>query len=56
VWLGKRESRYIAEQECYVLSGDHRFAVTGLTDDELLGQATATGLTSAIEQSVVAHL
>jgi predicted DNA-binding transcriptional regulator YafY len=38
---------YIAEQGGYVLSGDCRFAVTGLTDDELLGQATATALTSA---------
>lgn len=38
---------YIAEQGGYVLSGDYRFAVTGLTHDELLGQATATALTSA---------
>ena len=38
---------YVAEQGGYVLSGDCRFAVTGLTDDELLGQATATALTSA---------
>ncbi len=38
---------YIAEQRGYVLSGDYRFAVTGLTDDELLGQATATVLSSA---------
>ena len=38
---------YIAEQGGYVLSGDYRFAVTGLTADELLGQATATALTSA---------
>jgi predicted DNA-binding transcriptional regulator YafY len=38
---------YRAEQGGYVLRGDYRFAVTGLTDDELLGQATATALTSA---------
>jgi predicted DNA-binding transcriptional regulator YafY len=38
---------YIAEQGGYVLSGDYRFAVTGLTSDELLGQATATAMTSA---------
>jgi predicted DNA-binding transcriptional regulator YafY len=38
---------YIAEQGGYVLSGDYRFTVTALTDDELLGQATATVLTSA---------
>jgi predicted DNA-binding transcriptional regulator YafY len=38
---------YDAEQRCYVLRGNYRFAVTGLTDDELLGQATATALTSA---------
>ncbi len=31
----------------YVLHGDYRFAVAGLTDDELLGQATAVALTSA---------
>ena len=31
----------------YVLHGDCRFAVAGLTDDELLGQATAAALTSA---------
>ncbi len=36
-----------AVQGCYVLRGDYRFAVTGLTDDELFGQATATALTSA---------
>ena len=28
---------YIAEQNSYVLRGDYRFAVAGLTDDELLG-------------------
>jgi predicted DNA-binding transcriptional regulator YafY len=39
--------QYIAEQRGYVLSGDYRFAITGLTDDELLGQATATALSSA---------
>jgi hypothetical protein len=38
---------YKAEQGGYVLSGDYRFAVTGLTNDEILGQATATALTSA---------
>jgi hypothetical protein len=38
---------YDAEQRCYVLRGDYRFAVTALTDDEVLGQATATALTSA---------
>jgi predicted DNA-binding transcriptional regulator YafY len=31
----------------YVLRDDCRFAVVGLTDDELLGQATAAALTSA---------
>jgi predicted DNA-binding transcriptional regulator YafY len=31
----------------YVLRGDDRFTVTGLTDDELLGQATAAALTAA---------
>ncbi len=31
----------------YVLQGDYRFAVTGLSDDELLGQGTAAALTSA---------
>jgi predicted DNA-binding transcriptional regulator YafY len=31
----------------YVLRGDYRFAVAGLSDDELLGQATAATLTSA---------
>jgi len=31
----------------YGLQGDYRFAVTGLSDDELLGQATAAALTSA---------
>ena len=31
----------------YVLHGDYRFAVAGLSDDELLGQATAVALTSA---------
>ncbi len=38
---------YDRTQGCYVLRGDYRFAVTGLTDDELLGQATAVALTSA---------
>jgi predicted DNA-binding transcriptional regulator YafY len=38
---------YDRENRCYVLRGDYRFAVTGLTDDELLGQATAAALTSA---------
>jgi predicted DNA-binding transcriptional regulator YafY len=38
---------YDAAQSCYVLEGDYRFAVTGLTDDELFGQATATALSSA---------
>lgn len=31
----------------YALRGDYRFAVAGLTEDELLGQATAVALTSA---------
>jgi hypothetical protein len=31
----------------YILQGDYRFTVTGLTDDELLGQATAAVLTMA---------
>ncbi|HKI16997.1 MAG TPA: WYL domain-containing protein, partial [Isosphaeraceae bacterium] len=38
---------YDREQGRYVLRGDYRFAVTGLTDDELLGQATASALTRA---------
>jgi predicted DNA-binding transcriptional regulator YafY len=38
---------YDREKGAYVLQGDYRFAVTGLTDDELLGQATAAALTSA---------
>jgi predicted DNA-binding transcriptional regulator YafY len=38
---------YDRTQGCYVLRGDYRFAVTGLTDDELLGQATAAALTAA---------
>jgi predicted DNA-binding transcriptional regulator YafY len=38
---------YDTTKRGYVLRGDYRFAVTGLTDDELLGQATATALTSA---------
>ncbi|MGO9468571.1 MAG: helix-turn-helix transcriptional regulator [Isosphaeraceae bacterium] len=38
---------YNREKGRYVLRGDYRFAVTGLTDDELLGQATAAALTSA---------
>ena len=38
---------YDTTKRSYVLHGDYRFAVTGLTDDELLGQATAVALTSA---------
>jgi predicted DNA-binding transcriptional regulator YafY len=38
---------YDTTKRNYVLRGDYRFAVTGLTDDELLGQATAAALTSA---------
>ena len=38
---------YDPSQKGYVLHGDYRFAVAGLTDDELLGQATAAALTSA---------
>ncbi len=38
---------YDREQRRYVLRGDYRFAVTGLTDDELLGQATAAAITTA---------
>jgi predicted DNA-binding transcriptional regulator YafY len=38
---------YDATKRSYVLRGDYRFAVTGLTDDELLGQATASALASA---------
>jgi predicted DNA-binding transcriptional regulator YafY len=38
---------YDPDRGGYVLRGDYRFAVTGLTDDELLGQATAAALTSA---------
>ncbi len=38
---------YDREKGWYVLRGDYRFAVTGLTEDELLGQATAVALTSA---------
>jgi predicted DNA-binding transcriptional regulator YafY len=38
---------YNTERGGYVLVGDYRFAVTGLTEDELLGQATAAALTSA---------
>jgi predicted DNA-binding transcriptional regulator YafY len=38
---------YDREKGCYVLRGDYRFAVTGLTDEELLGQATAAALTGA---------
>jgi hypothetical protein len=34
-------------QSFYVLEGNYRFAITGLTDDELLGQATATAMTLA---------
>jgi predicted DNA-binding transcriptional regulator YafY len=39
--------QYMAEQGGYVLSGDYRFTVTGLTREELLGQATATALSAA---------
>jgi predicted DNA-binding transcriptional regulator YafY len=38
---------YDRERGAYVLRGDYRFAVTGLTDEELLGQATAAALTAA---------
>jgi predicted DNA-binding transcriptional regulator YafY len=38
---------YEAERGGYVLLGDYSFAVTALTEDELLGQATAAVLTSA---------
>ena len=38
---------YDTTKRSYVLRGDYRFAVTGLTDDELLGQATAAALSSA---------
>ncbi len=38
---------YDRVEQSYVLHGDYRFAVTGLTDEELLGQATAATLTSA---------
>jgi predicted DNA-binding transcriptional regulator YafY len=38
---------YDAVQGGYVLRGDYRFAVTCLTNEELMGQATATALTSA---------
>jgi predicted DNA-binding transcriptional regulator YafY len=38
---------YDREKGYYVLQGDYRFAVAGLTDDELLGQATAAVLTGA---------
>jgi hypothetical protein len=31
----------------YILQSDYRFAVTGLTDDESLGQATAAVSTTA---------
>ena len=35
---------YDRARGCYVLRRDYRFAVPGLTDDELLGQATADRL------------
>ena len=38
---------YDPSERGYILRGDWRFAVAGLTDDELLGQATAVALTSA---------
>jgi predicted DNA-binding transcriptional regulator YafY len=38
---------YDPSGKSYVLHGDYQFAVAGLTDDELLGQATAAALTSA---------
>ena len=38
---------YDASRCGYVLRGDYRFAVAGLTEDEILGQATAVALTSA---------
>ena len=38
---------YDTSKKGYVLHGDYRFAVAGLTDDELLGQATAAAPTSA---------
>jgi predicted DNA-binding transcriptional regulator YafY len=38
---------YDREKGGYFLRGDYRFAVAGLTDDELLGQATAAALTAA---------
>ncbi len=38
---------YDVDRKSYVLRGDYRFAVAGLSDDELLGQATAVALTSA---------
>jgi predicted DNA-binding transcriptional regulator YafY len=38
---------YDPTKRSYVLHGDYRFAIGGLTDDELLGQATAAALTSA---------
>jgi predicted DNA-binding transcriptional regulator YafY len=38
---------YDRAKGCYVLRGDYRFVVTGLTEDELLGQATAAALTAA---------
>jgi predicted DNA-binding transcriptional regulator YafY len=37
---------YDPERGGYVLRGDYRFAIAGLSDDELLGQATAAALTS----------
>lgn len=38
---------YDAGRGGYIIRGDYRFAVAGLSDDELLGQATAAALTSA---------
>ena len=39
--------QYDPVEKTFVLHGDYRFAVAGLSDDELLGQATAAALTSA---------
>lgn len=39
--------QYDPAEKTFVLHGDYRFAVAGLSDDELLGQATAAALTSA---------
>lgn len=40
------------QQGCYSVRGDFRFPVLNLTDDELLGQATATAVTAAPGLSV----